>query len=414
MVKTKRYRKTRNKRNTRNSRKKGGKVLDSGGYGCVFYPSLKCKSSSRSNKVVSKLMIKKYTILEYNKIRSIYKLLRKIKDYKKYFLIFDINTCQPDTLSRDDIHNFDDKCSALKKNNITQQNINQNLSQLMILNMPFGGIPVDDYIWNQESLANIFLLHSKLFQLLEHGIIPMNNLGIYHSDIKGTNVLMDKQENMRLIDWGLTVEYNEKTRIVPKYWQNRPFQFNVPFSIILFTDMFKKQYTEYLANGSNSIQTFVQNYIKDWMKQRGQGHYKVIHEIMFKLFSNDDDIVNMDEREKSEYIQTNKTFPIIVNNIVQILTRHADEKDPELYDYLNKSFIKIIDIWGFISIYYSVLEMLFNNYSTLTENQLNIFNTIKRLFLNYLYIPKNDPINMIELKEDMNELGDLLKNESSV
>ena len=40
MVKTKRYRKTRNKRNTRNSRKKGGKVLDSGGYGCVFYPSL--------------------------------------------------------------------------------------------------------------------------------------------------------------------------------------------------------------------------------------------------------------------------------------------------------------------------------------------------------------------------------------
>ena len=111
---------------------------------------------------------------------------------------------------------------------------------------------------------------------------------------------------------------------------------------------------------------------------------------------------------------SNKTFPIIVNNIVQILTRHADEKDPELYDYLNKSFIKIIDIWGIISIYYSVLEMLFNNYSTLTENQLNIFNTIKRLFVNYLYIPKNDPINMIELKEDMNELGDLLKNESSV
>jgi hypothetical protein len=42
----------------------GGKVIGSGGYGCVFRPSLKCKSnikinSQENDKYISKLLINK-------------------------------------------------------------------------------------------------------------------------------------------------------------------------------------------------------------------------------------------------------------------------------------------------------------------------------------------------------------------
>ena len=42
--------------------KKGGEVLDSGGYGCVFYPALKCKNKKTRTDGISKLSLKKYTM----------------------------------------------------------------------------------------------------------------------------------------------------------------------------------------------------------------------------------------------------------------------------------------------------------------------------------------------------------------
>ena len=49
---------------------KGGRVLASGGYGCVFTPSLLCqREKKRKTKRVSKLMTKKNAIKEYDKIK---------------------------------------------------------------------------------------------------------------------------------------------------------------------------------------------------------------------------------------------------------------------------------------------------------------------------------------------------------
>ena len=51
---------------------KGGKVIASGGYGCVFSPALKCKGSSkRENNKITKLMTERHATDEYNEINSI-------------------------------------------------------------------------------------------------------------------------------------------------------------------------------------------------------------------------------------------------------------------------------------------------------------------------------------------------------
>ena len=45
---------------------KGGEAIASGGFGCVFSPSLKCKGTKKRDKnKISKLMTKKHAIQEY-------------------------------------------------------------------------------------------------------------------------------------------------------------------------------------------------------------------------------------------------------------------------------------------------------------------------------------------------------------
>jgi hypothetical protein len=75
---------------------------------------------------------------------------------------------------------------------------------------------------------------------------------------------------------------------------------------------------------------------------------------------------------------------------------------------LDNVFIQIVDIWGFITVYFPILEILSNNYSSLTKNELKVFNQLKFIFVEYLYNPRHEPIDMNDLYSDLKELGKLL------
>ena len=183
------YNKTR-KNKTRKKYIKGGKVIASGGFGCVFDPALRCKGKQRIKNNVSKLMIERYVLSEFNEIEQIKKVLKNVPNYQDYYLVQDFSICDPEKLNSEDLKNFKKKCSALPKKNITEKNINDNLNQLMILNMPHGGITVDDYIYSIKDYHELIKLNNLLIDLLNHGIIPMNRENIYHTDVKDTNILI--------------------------------------------------------------------------------------------------------------------------------------------------------------------------------------------------------------------------------
>ena len=397
-------------------KKKGGKVIASGGYGCVFRPMLKCTGTlKRTPNTISKLMTKNHAIDEYNEILRLNKLLTKIPNYKDYFLIYGTTICKPAALSHEDLESYNHKCSALPKDDITKKNINTKLDKLMMVNIPDGGLPVDDYIYSNGSYPKIYKVYSNLIDLLKNGIIPMNEHRVYHSDIKDSNVLIDGTSGIaRLIDWGLTVEYNPTTKLeFPHNWKNRPLQFNVPFSVILFTDAFNTKYTAYLKKGGKTtaeeLTPFVTSYLKTWMKYRGFGHYKLINEIMYMLHSNK--IKHIPMKQRPDMIEKEITVPTIVNYIVDVLVHYTKFKEDgslNLREYLDDVYIKIVDIYGFINIYFPLLEMLFNNYSYLNNNELNILTQIEVIFNEYLYKPRHEPINMTMLFKDLNEIGTLL------
>lgn len=419
-----------------NENKNGGKILATGGFGCIFSPPLKCKGKTtrRKKNMVTKLMINKYAKEEYNNIIKLNSLLNKIPNYYDYFLINDFSICQPKKLTKMDLLNFD-KCKTLKKQNITKQNINTSLNKLSILSMPYGGITIDSFINKNRSYEKIVIMNNKLIDLLTKGIIPMNKLNIYHNDIKDTNILINyvkkKDVNIKLIDWSLTVQYEPfKNNTFPRNWHNRPLQFNVPFSIILFTNMFYISYTKFLKennidnNTENIVKLlsttkkqpliqFTKNYIKSWMDERGSGHYNYINKIMYMLFVNDNtNILRLKkEDEKKKYIEKHFTNKLIVNYLVEILINFTIfEKDGALNirEYLDNIFIHIVDIFGFITSYIPMYELFYKNFNRLNKKQLLILTNLKYIFIEFLYKPRIQVIDIDDLVNNLKNINKLI------
>jgi len=401
---------TRNKNKSSKSktRKNGGSVLASGGFGCVFSPGLLCKGQTkRKRNTVSKLMTTRHAREEYNEITNIHKHVNSIPNYKDYFLVDDISICTPKKLTASDLTNFKKTCTALPKDGITLANINTSIDRVMSLNLPNGGMDVDDYIFKNGGFNKILNLNIKLIDLLNNGILEMNKQHIYHSDIKGSNILIDNSLKTRLIDWGLSTEYTPfKKKPIPSTWYNRPLQFNVPFSVILFTKLFKTKYNAYLKNGGklerDSLRLFVGDYIQEWKKVRGIGHYKVINDIMYMLFSND---LKIKQSLKWVTVEKKYTIPYIINYLVEILIHYTQTDADDVTEYLDKVFVKIVDVWGFLSVYTTIIELLFNNYSILNENEQKLFQSLKKVILEYMYAPTVNPPNITKLTNDLTNLN---------
>jgi len=390
--------------------KKGGSVLASGGFGCVFSPALKCEGTQkREINKVSKLMTRKHAIDEYDEIATIKEQLDTVKNYADYFVIDDINLCKPNKLTSDDMFNYKQKCSALPKDKITPENMNKSLDKLLLINIPNGGAPIDDYVFECDSFENLYKLNVSLIKLLKNGIIPMNKRNVYHCDIKDSNVLIDKDFKTRLIDWGLSTTYIPTgQKYFPDSWRERPLQYNVPFSIIIFTEDFFDMFNE-LVNGSipnkQVLTVFVKQYIQFWMKERGRGHYEFINEILI--------VLNDANKNDKEY-----AMQFIVSYIVETLALYAElqtkqlkTKKVSMRNYLNNVFIRNVDVWGFVMIYYPFIEFLQSRKEALSPSQTKLLGLIKRMISTNLFkTPK--PINMPSLFRDLEAIGTMLKQES--
>jgi len=373
------------KRYTR--RKRGGKVIGSGGYGCVFRPALKCKGASkRLSKTISKLMLNKHVKHESSEIDKFLPILKKIPNYKNYFIIENHNVCHPAPLTKSDLNNFELKCKPLIKRNINAKNINNKLDEISSLNLQDGGFDLGKYIYSGLTMDEMKNVNTLMIQLLVNGIIPMNERHVYHADVKESNMVINlRDKHIRLIDWGLSAYTTGKT--IPNIMRDKPLQYNLPFSIILFNDTFKIMYSLFILNNPNninakSIEDFVKIYMKDWIKERGKGHIKTITAIWQGITG-----------------KQNIQDSYIVPYLSAILLEYTRNGKFDLIGYFKNVFLKQIDIWGFIMSYSAFLETGYTN------NQIN------QLILNYLYLTPTEPINVDNL---VNDLQNLFLNDSII
>ena len=403
-------------KNKKTRRRKGGRVIASGSYGCVFHPALRCHSKkTRSKHKITKLMMRKDAKDEYEFSKKILRRIKHIKNYKNYFMVDDFSLCTPGKLSKKDLEEFDERCNALTREYITKQNINdpESLDKIFALNMPNGGVSVDKYLREYGSDDDYIELNNKLIDLLVNGIVKMNANHIYHCDLKYDNILVERDNSTntvytRLIDWGLSTEYVPfKNSDFMTAWGDRPILFNQPFSVVLFSDKFKTLYREYIESGKkveeHALKPFVLNYVQlVTHEHHGSRQLDYVKKIMYMLFIPSYESGNhLPSQEKK--VDEEITTPYVVNYIVQVLLKFTKLKDDGTIDlrfYLDNLFIKIVDIYGFVLSYIVIYEV---------KKEKKILNFIKALFIKYLFEPCVEEINLDELVEYLRELNHILK-----
>jgi len=60
-------------------------------------------------------------------------------------------------------------------------------------------------------------------------------------------------------------------------------------------------------------------------------------------------------------------------------------------------------------VYFPLIQLLSSNYSNLSNQELEIFNQLKFIFVEYLYNPRHEPIDMNMLYSDFKDLGNLFR-----
>ena len=129
-------------------KKKGGKAIASGGFGCVFKPALLCKGERKRANGVSKLMYKNYAEEEMKEVERFRPVILQIPNHDQYFIMHGISLCDPAPLTKADLENIE-MCNNLKKRDseiLTGDNINRSLSKSKSMNIPYGGVDLSKWL----------------------------------------------------------------------------------------------------------------------------------------------------------------------------------------------------------------------------------------------------------------------------
>lgn len=176
-------------------------VIGQGIYGCIHKPSVRCEENPEPgfdyNKYVSKFMLKKDAIKEFNE----FLIIDNIDKNNDYHLGRPI-MCKPNLI-------FPTEKNAIKKcKRFNFNDIQQNPNNYSLLLLKYGGYDLKDFCTNYlNTFINVDRFWFSLNTLLE-GIKLFHSYKISHNDIKPHNILFNPSTyEFRYIDFGLMDSY---------------------------------------------------------------------------------------------------------------------------------------------------------------------------------------------------------------
>jgi serine/threonine protein kinase len=168
---------------------KGGALRGQGTYGCVFQPALLCRGSKNPTDPNKVGKITDYADAK-NELR-IAKYIRTIPGYQNYVIISEAGSCTPRAKSKQ-VDPDIEKCRFSE---------DLHLNTVVQLIMPYGGLPL--------SRINLDPSNFDFFRFMEDILsigtfLVLND--ICHFDFWGQNILFDRTNKPRLIDFGFTFQ----------------------------------------------------------------------------------------------------------------------------------------------------------------------------------------------------------------
>ena len=174
------------------------KLLSQGGFGCVYYPGIKCdgKTDPRKN-VVTKLQRRNFNADNEIKIG---KLVRRIPNYRLFYLPV-VKSC-PVSLREID-NSVISECEIVSRSDKLKYVL---MEIPYVSNSPFFGIISDVSVGKKR----LILTMTESFRFLLDAIGYLLDDGIVHFDIKGENILYNTISNEpQIIDFGISIPIND-------------------------------------------------------------------------------------------------------------------------------------------------------------------------------------------------------------
>jgi serine/threonine protein kinase len=172
----------------------GGALIDEGRYGCVFMPPLLCENEKVAPKDDEKgkddgKLDKLVTQFEADAEFSIAKEVQKIPLWRQHFVVAE-SMCTPAPASKQTEPELSDCAVAAK----------MPLGKMRILRMDYGGIRLSKLSIHIPT----FSFRSFMVHLLEDGAL-LALFGVVHRDLHKGNVLVDRSNVPRIIDFNLSL-----------------------------------------------------------------------------------------------------------------------------------------------------------------------------------------------------------------
>lgn len=178
------------------------KLLSQGGFGCIYYPGIKCNGKPQDNKnVVSKLQ--KNDESTKNEI-NIGEIIMSIEDYQLYFLPV-IGSC-PINLNSINKSLLEDCDSVNKDKDKDEHKKSYILMEIpYVKNKSFYTILIDMYSSKKHIIVGLI----ENFSYLLDSINILLKKHIVHFDIKSENILYNQNTHLPLIlDFGVSINMN--------------------------------------------------------------------------------------------------------------------------------------------------------------------------------------------------------------
>lgn len=181
----------------------GGKLLGSGGYGCIFQPPLICKGGPRGPPQAGRLG--KFTEKEDAEMEiSVAKYFKSVPNVANYLLLPHIETyCEPAPYEQQKEPGID-ICEKKNRDDGRQVDFKANWMKYRQFEMDYGGRPISSVFPRDKAMSQIpagFDFSVFVRQLLEIGAFLALN-GLVHNDLHSGNILLNDAFKPRLIDYG--------------------------------------------------------------------------------------------------------------------------------------------------------------------------------------------------------------------
>lgn len=453
---------------------KGGVPIYPGGYSCVFKPQLKCKTrtkkrnmknntkgskNSNGNNGISKLLFKKYADIEMHNIQKFYHALRKIPRSHKYFLFTKTTSCPPAKISTRDLQGFDEMCTNFTSHDINESNINavKNIRNLRLINMPNAGLSINEWLFLKDkddvtiplTISRVKTFNKLISKLILNAIVPMNRQGVIHNDMKEDNILIkdanitadtDKKKSNSsnpaptIIDWGIS-GISTRDEPIPEIIMNRYISISNPFSSILFTTDFGKNYSEFLKQNSITTADHIDNMrhdplfleklrdfsIAQYLKSKEYGHYSNIRNFFIniqKFFtnarsSNTFSGISLDTIDVMSSDAHDELYHTLASNYISDILLHFtefDERDGiirfQYVSYFTKVYIFNCDVWGTAfcySVFFLFQDTLQNKYkfeehiAIEPSTYSHFLHSLLSMYMNHIMINGHEKINVSKL-----------------